>query len=123
MLDAGNRVLQRPIRVVEIGGTLQARKALGRRRVVVVVGMKLAAQFAEPPLEIIRVDHQAARQAEEREVVAVTGKPQDTAALRAEVLVDRSARAAVAAFEHGRCTDWNRFGSHCWLSWAVALCL
>ena len=99
MLDARRRSAQRAIRVVEIRRALEAGQPLGWRRVVVVVGMKLTAQIAEAPLEVRRRDRQLARQAEEREVVAVPAQRQDAAALRAEVLVDRSAGAAAAALE------------------------
>ena len=61
--------------------------------------MKLAAQRAEPLLEIGRVEVQLARQPEEREVVAVAAERQDLRALRAEVHVDRRAAAAGAALE------------------------
>src|SRR5690348_4616278 len=51
-------------------------------------------------LEIPRIDQQLPRQAEEREVVAVASEREDATALGAEVLIDRSTRAAIAAFEH-----------------------
>ena len=72
-----------------------ARRSAGRR-VVEVVGMELPAQLAEAPLEIGGVEIQLARQAEEREVVAVPAERQDLRALRTEVRVDRRAAAALA---------------------------
>ena len=62
--------------------------------------MKLAAQFTKAPLEIARVDDQLSRQTEKRKIVAVAAEREDAAALRAEVLVDGSTRAAAAALEH-----------------------
>jgi len=62
--------------------------------------MKLAAQVAEPALEIVGVDDELARQAEKREVIAVAPEREDAAALRAEMVVDRRARAAVTTFEN-----------------------
>src|SRR5207247_9488761 len=98
---ARDRNLQGAIRVVQIGRALEAREAFGRRRVVEVFRMKLAAQLAEAPLEIAGVDDKTARQTEKRKVVAVASEREDAAALRAEVLVDGSARAAVAALNGG----------------------
>src|SRR5262245_35075456 len=74
--------------------------------------MKLAAQLAEAPLEIGRLDRQLPRQTEEREVVAMTAQRENAAALRTEVLVDRSPRAAAAALERRYGLDWYRVGSH-----------
>src|SRR5262249_60529705 len=82
------RLLQRPIRVVQIRRSLEARAAFGRGRVEEVVRMELTAQAAEPLLEVVRVDAELARQAEKQEVVAVTADRQNLRALRAEVRVD-----------------------------------
>jgi len=112
MLHARDWILQGAIRVVQIRRSLEAREPFGRRGVVVVVGMKLAAQLAKALLEILRVDGEPPRQAEEREVVAVPAQREEAAALRAEVLINGSTRAAVAALEDGKRADWNRFGSH-----------
>ena len=50
VLDAADRLLQRPIRVVQVRRPLEARASLSRRRVVEVVRMKLPAQRPEPLL-------------------------------------------------------------------------
>ena len=89
--------LQRPVGVVQVRRPLEARPPLGRRRVVEVVGMKLAAERPEPLLELGRVEVQLARQAQESEVVAVPAERQDLRALRAEVRVDGRAAAAITA--------------------------
>src|SRR5262245_13568146 len=104
MLDARDRILQRAVRIVEVRGAFEAGETFGGGRVVVVIRVELAAQFAEPLLELLRIDVQTPGQAEEREVVAMATKRQDPAALRAEMLVERGARAAAAAFEHRRGT-------------------
>ena len=65
--------------------------------------MELAAERAKPLFEIGDVEVQLARNAEEREIVALTAERQDLRALRAEVHVDRGAAAAGAA-------DLNRGG-------------
>src|SRR5688572_16531530 len=97
MLDARDRVTQGAIRVVQVRRSFEARQPLGRRGVVVVVRMELATELAEPALEILRVNGELARQPEEREVVAVSPEGENAAAVRAEVLVDRSAGATAAA--------------------------
>src|SRR5262245_23309783 len=74
--------------------------------------MKLPTELAEPAIQLALIDHQLARQAEEREVVAMPPEGEDAAAARAEVLVDRSARAAAATFHGRHVTNRNRIGSH-----------
>ena len=54
VLDPRDRLLQRPVGVVQVRRPLEAGAPLGRRRVVEVVGMELAAQRAEALLEIAR---------------------------------------------------------------------
>src|SRR5262249_734577 len=78
----------------------------------VVVGMKFATEVAEALFEILRIEREAARQPQECKVVPMPAQRKDPAALRAEVLVNRRAGAAVSALEHRGSTDWNRFGSH-----------
>src|SRR3954463_2149022 len=99
MLGARDGISQRAVCVIEIRGPFEAGKPLGRRCVVVVVRMKFAAESAELALELARVDDQPARQPKKREVIAVAAECQDAAALRTEMLVHRSARAAIAALE------------------------
>src|SRR5262249_13291723 len=64
VLDARHRILERPIRVVQIRRTLEAGAALGRRRVVEVVRVELAAQIAEATFEGRRIDIQLSWEAE-----------------------------------------------------------
>ncbi len=97
VLDPRDRLLQGPIRVVQIRRALETRAAFRRRRVEEVVRMKLPAQAAEPLLEIVGADVELARQPEKREVVAVPADRQDLRALRAEVRVDGRAAAAITA--------------------------
>src|SRR5688572_2259722 len=112
MLDAGRRIPQRPVRVVQVRGALEACQPFRGRRVVKVVRMKLAAQVAKAALEVLRVDPEAARQAKEREEVPEAAERQNAIALRAEMLVDRGASAAVAALERRCGAQRNRVGSH-----------
>src|SRR5258706_5278747 len=97
VFDTRGRLLQCPVGVVEVRRSLEARAALGHRRVEKEVRMQLTAQAAEPLLEIVRVDGQLARQAEKREVIAVAADGEKPGALRAEVGVDGRAAAAIAA--------------------------
>src|SRR6187455_1482123 len=97
MLDPRDRVAQRAIRVVQIRRPLQTCEPFRRRRVVEIVRVKLAAQIAEPSLELRLIDHKPPRQPEERKVVTVPSERQDPAALRTEVLVNGRAGTAVSA--------------------------
>jgi len=114
VLDARDRLLQRAIGVVEIRRTFEAGKTFGRRGVVVEIGVKLAAQIAEAPIELLRVELEPPRHAEEREIVTVPAERLNPAALRAEVLVHRNVGAAVAALRRRERTDGQRLRCH-WL--------
>ena len=76
VLDPRHRVAQRPIRVVEIRGSLEAGQTLGRRRVVEVVGVELAAERGSGARRSW-ASRSAGGAAREREVVAVAAERQD----------------------------------------------
>ena len=88
---------KRTKRVVQIGAAFEARPALGRRRVVEVVWVKLPAEPAEPRFEIRLDEIQFAGQTKEAEVVAVTPQREYLRALRAEMRVDGRPAAATPA--------------------------
>src|SRR5688500_5647250 len=112
VLDARGRISQRPVRVIEVRRALEAGQPLGRGRVVEVVRVKLAAEIAEPALQIRGIEAKPARQAEKGEIVTVTRERENAVAVRAGVLVDRRTGATVAALEHRSGGQWRRSGSH-----------
>ncbi len=67
--------------------------------------MKLPAEIAEAPLEVLRVETEPPRHTEEAEEITVPSERKDPVALGTEVLVDRGAGAAVAALERRRGTE------------------
>src|SRR5437764_1345773 len=69
ILDACDRILERPIRVVQVRGSLEARAPFGRRRIVEIIRMVLPAERPVPLFEIGCVDVQLARQADEAEKI------------------------------------------------------
>ena len=97
VLDPRNRLPKRAIRVVQVRAALETGQALGRRRIVEKIRMKLAAERSESPLQIGHVEVQFSRQTEEGEIVAVAAERQNLRALRAEVRVNRRASPASLA--------------------------
>src|SRR6187551_1952512 len=115
MLDPRNGIAQRAIRVVQIRRPLQACEPFRGRRVVEIVRVKLAAQIAEPSLELRLIDYKSPRQSEKRKIITVPSERQDSAALRTEVLINGSAGTAVSALQCRDRLRRNRVGSH----WAL----
>ncbi len=76
------------------------------------VRVKLPTELPESSLEITKVNPQTPRQSEEREVVSMTTEREDSAALPAEVLVDRRTRAAIATLERRYRTNRDGFDCH-----------
>ena len=119
VLDPGRRRAQRPIPLFRYDERSRLARLSVVRGVVVVVRMKLPLKLRQALLELGLLNRQLPRQTEEREVVAVTAKRQDAAALRAEVLVHRSPSAAAAALERRNGAHGNRVASHRMLSAAI----
>src|SRR4029079_15531386 len=97
VLQPADRNTQRPVCVVQVRRSLEARPSLRRRGVVKKIRMKLPAERTKTALELRRIEVEPPRQPHEREIIAVPPEREDLGALRAEVPVDRRAAAAVTA--------------------------
>ena len=76
-----------------------AGEAFSGRCVIEIVWVEFAAQLSETPFEILSIDTEVTRQAKEAEVITKPPERKDAVALRAEVLIDRRAGAAIATLE------------------------